>query len=59
MGQLKASWRTEEDRRNWVLPAVDGPRGDFRADGTHLPRNYVGEGKGQLMFRELHVVIEE
>ncbi|KAF1362049.1 hypothetical protein EJ07DRAFT_153624 [Lizonia empirigonia] len=57
--KLNASWRTEEDRRNWVLPSIDGPRGDFGTYSTHLPRNYAGEGKGQLMFRELHVVIEE
>ncbi|UPX12480.1 uncharacterized protein EKO05_0003026 [Ascochyta rabiei] len=50
-------WHDHEDRKNWVLPPVDGRRGDFRAHGVRVPRTHPGEGKGHLTYRELEVAI--
>jgi hypothetical protein len=54
--ELCAEWAAGQDRKNWVMPGVDGVRGGWP---VVRGRNVVhpGEGKGRMSFSEL--VIDE
>ncbi|KAJ4379246.1 hypothetical protein N0V86_005291 [Didymella sp. IMI 355093] len=53
----------EQSHRNWTLPPVDSPRGDFRTHGTKVPKTYPSEGKGEgkhkHSYQELCVVVDD
>ncbi|KAH6622186.1 hypothetical protein C7974DRAFT_457163 [Boeremia exigua] len=53
--ELEQSWRAVEDRRNWVLPSLDGFGEVFRSEGEQLQASFPGEGKGRLTYKELRV----
>ncbi|KAJ4984003.1 hypothetical protein SVAN01_10497 [Stagonosporopsis vannaccii] len=57
-GELEQAWRDGEDRKNWVLPSLEGLVNSFRKDGARLRQAFPGEGKGRLTHRELHVAMD-
>ncbi|KAF2999425.1 hypothetical protein E8E13_007406 [Curvularia kusanoi] len=54
--QFKEAWRVREDRKNWVLPSLDGLRCHKRSSDMSQKR-FRGEGMGDLVLKELHVVV--
>lgn len=61
--KLQETWRSEVDHKNWVLPSVDSPRGDFRSNRTRVMKAYPGEGIGErkdrFSYQELCVVMND
>jgi len=53
--QLEESCRAQEDRKNWILPSIDGPRSHYRSNDERVQKVFPGEGKGELTLKELHV----
>ncbi|KAJ4339473.1 hypothetical protein N0V87_003171 [Didymella glomerata] len=53
---------SQKDYKNWVLPLIESPRGDFRSYGTKIPKKYPSEGKGERMdkhsYQELCVALD-
>nr|WNN28539.1 hypothetical protein [Phoma sp.] len=56
--ELFEMWFAEQDRRNWVLPSVESPRGGFPVVGRGGRVSHPGEGLGQVVHAELVVDIE-
>ena len=46
--QLEESCRAQEDRKNWILPSIDGPRSHRRSNDERVQKVFPGEGKGEL-----------
>lgn len=57
--QLAVGCNDEQDRKNWVLPSVESARGDFRSRAMCVPRRYLGDGRGDWIFQELQVDVED
>ena len=55
--QLEESCRAREDRKNWVLPSLDGLRSHYRSNDERVQKVFPGEGKGELTLKELHVAV--
>ncbi|KAJ8117052.1 hypothetical protein OPT61_g1656 [Boeremia exigua] len=57
--ELEQSWRDAEDRKNWVLPSLDGLGGNSPSQNRRrLQTNFPGEGKGRLTLKELCVTVD-
>jgi hypothetical protein len=56
--ELCEKWSAEQDKKNWVLPSIDTPRGGWRAAKNSVrikKMSHPGEGIGRLSFCELFV----
>ncbi|CAO2649258.1 Nn.00g066430.m01.CDS01 [Neocucurbitaria sp. VM-36] len=56
--ELFEEWRAEQDRRNWVLPSVESPRGGYPVFGCGERVSHPGEGSGQVVHAELSVDLD-
>ncbi|CAN9376080.1 hypothetical protein AA0119_g5185 [Alternaria tenuissima] len=55
---LCKEWVAEQEKRNWVLPGIDSPRGGWRTRRGKVKKEMMlhpGEGIGRLSFCELIV----